>query len=162
VSQDLLPQAAMANLAGDDYARASELWERWGQERLRVVLDTVLATLPGVTTPGVQGDAWPVLQIVTAAESLGRWIPDWELSRWHLAMNELESGRNRAAERHLEQVLESNPSALQRPQIAMYLTMLTGSPVAPGVAASPVESSVPPQRAPDRPPSPALPLRAPR
>lgn len=155
----LKPLTAMANLGADLYDRATTLWEQYGQEQVRTVLDTYMQTLPGVAMPGEQGDGWALFQIMTAAESLGRWIPDWELARWQLAMNDLESGQNRAAAVKLEQVLEANPATLLRPQIAMYLTMLTGTPVASQLpTAAALEDRPEPART-DRPPSPELPIR---
>ena len=92
---------------------------------------------------------------MTAAEVLGRWLPDWELAQWQLAMNDLEDGRNSAAAKRLEQVLVANPDSLLRPQIAMYLTLLTGQSVEPNLT-KPGEDA---PRRDDRPPSPALPVR---
>ena len=156
-AQTLKPLAALANLAADQYERAGNLWQEYGQARLKTVQDASLASLPGVATPGRQGDGWPIFQIMTAAESTGRWIPDWELSRWQMAMTELESGQNSVAEALLEEVLESNPNSLLRPQIAMYLTLLTGQSVVPFL---PTDEAPATQRPTNRPPSPALPLRA--
>lgn len=152
-------EVALANLAADLYDRAAEVWEQSGREQLRTVFDSYLVSLPLVTTPGPQGDGWPIFQIMTAGESLGRWIPEWELTRWQIAMNELESGQNRAATKTLEQVLESNPRSLLRPQIALYLTLLTGQAV-PSQLPGPEGAETAPSRPADRPPSPSLPIRA--
>lgn len=150
----LRPMTAIANLGADEYARAESHWERFARERIQTTVDAYCSSLPATAAPGAAGDAWPIMQVMTAAEALGRWIPDWQLAQWQLAMNELESGRNSAASRRLEQVLTSDPQSLLRPQIAMYLTLLTGQTVEPFLPAA-AEAARPA----DRPPSPALPIR---
>ncbi|MCA9054357.1 MAG: hypothetical protein KDA75_11000, partial [Planctomycetaceae bacterium] len=158
--QSLRSLVALANLAADQYERAYNQWDQFGQGRIKTVLEAYLVSLPGVATPGRQGDGWPIFQIMTADEATGRWIPDWELTRWQMAMTELESGQNLSAEQILEQVLESNPQSLLRPQISMYLTLLTGQSVPPYLepdVSTPETGDS--QRPADRPPSPALPQR---
>lgn len=169
---------AYANLAADEYERAMTLWSEFGQQSLRTALDSYTVSLPMTTLPGEQADPWPLFQIMSAAESLGRWIPEWQLTQWQQAMCELEDGRNAAAARLLEEVLQSDPQSLLRPQISMYLTMLTGQSVEPFLPASSEPAEGPPAatqpagtgagparftppegqpRPSDRPPSPALP-----
>lgn len=155
--QALRPVDAYANLAADEYERAMTLWEEFGHDRLATALESALASLPLATMPAPHGDGWPIFQYVTARETFGHWEPDWELACWQRAMCELEEGRNRQARELLSGVLASNPRTLLRPQIASYLTMLTGEYVSPALES---EAASPAGRRTDRPPSPALPTRA--
>lgn len=155
--QALRPVDAYANLAADEYERAMTLWEEFGRDRLATAVESALASLPLVTAAAPHGDGWPLFQYVTARETFGQWEPDWELACWQRAMCELEEGRNRQAKELLEGVLASNPRSLLRPPIAAYLTMLTGESVSPAVEG---DAAAPPGRRTDRPPSPALPIRA--
>ncbi|MFV0442302.1 MAG: hypothetical protein ACK5Q5_01885 [Planctomycetaceae bacterium] len=155
-AQNLQPLAALANLAADEYARAYDLWDQFGTRRLQETFNTYSGSLPMSSSLGEQVDSWPILQIMTSAQAMGQLIPDWELSRWQMAMNELETGRNQSAEKLLEEVLASNPQSLLRPQMAMYLTLLTGQSIEPFLPPEPGES-LEGSRPTDRPPSPALP-----
>ncbi|MEZ6065292.1 MAG: hypothetical protein R3B90_06200 [Planctomycetaceae bacterium] len=118
--------AARANIAADQYERATRLLEQYCDEQLKTVYDRMLPMMPCLAPPGESGDPWAVYQIVTAAEGLGRWLPEWEAARLQIALNELEEDRNLAAESMLESIIVANPQTLLRPQVGVYLMLLTG------------------------------------
>jgi tetratricopeptide (TPR) repeat protein len=152
---------ARANLAADQYGRAIELWEQYCHNKVLTVYDRALPTLPGISGPPGSSKAWAVLHLVTAVESVGRWLPEWELARWQIAMCQLEEGRNLDAASTLESILASNPASALRPQVVTYLLLLTGQelPLLPPGMTAPPGFEAPAARDPSRPPSPSLPRR---
>ena len=160
--QHLVPLAGYANLAADRMDIAAELWSKYGNLRLKLGLDTALASLPGLSLPPQLFDRAAAYHLGSTTELQYVDLPEWEQSQFQLALCELEQGRNGEATTILRQLIDSNPDGPLRRHAAFYLTLLTGAQISldgPARTAATLAAEQAAARQNSRPPSPSLPQK---
>lgn len=123
--------AAWVEMARGNYDGAIDLCRQRIATVEQNTMFALLGTVPLIQPPPslLGEDTWPVAQTAAAVQTL-RTANETADLRWTIVTCYLETGRNKEAAQHLQDLLDAEPDTYLRPVVRSYLELITGKEVA--------------------------------